>query len=520
MKKYLMAIDAGTGSVRSVIFDESFKQIAVAQREWTHPENPQYAGAIDFDINTNTALLLDTIQSVIQKSGIDPKNIAGISTTSMREGFVLYNQSGKEIWAVSNVDARASQEVFDLKAMAEDMEEQIYLASGQTFALGAIPRLLWVKNNLPDIYKETTALTMFNDWIIYKLTGILSLEPSNGSTTGMVNAKTRDWDPAIIQKCGLKDGMYPPIYESGTPVGTVSKEIAALTGISEECIISTGGGDVQMGCVGVGAIEEGSAALLGGSFWQLEYNTATPNISPDCKIRVNCHAVPGLWQQELIAFFPGLVMRWFRDAFCEAEKEKAKTMGIDPYDLMNEQAKEVPIGSHGVFCSFSSVMDYKGWKHPSPCFTNFGIDPSIYNKATFYRSILENAALVTLGHKKMVEELVGSFPRSITFASGASKSALWCQIVADTLGVEVRVPKVREATALGAAFCAALGAELIPDLQTAVSQYVEFEKIYTPNEENHQAYELIYQQWLKVSKAQMDLSDAGPLQHMWRAPGI
>ncbi|MEW9123721.1 MAG: autoinducer-2 kinase [Thermotaleaceae bacterium] len=520
MKKYVMAVDAGTGSVRSVIFDENFNQIAVAQQEWTHKEDPRYEGAIDFDVENNAKLMLDTIRQALQTSGIDGKDILAVSTTSMREAFVLYDEEGNEIWAVSNVDARASKEVFELKEISEDLEKEIYTISGQTFALGAIPRLLWVKNNLPHVYEKAKAITMLNDWIIYRLTGILSIEPSNASTTGILDANKRDWDMSILEKCGLKQDMYPPIYESGTPIGKITKEIAELTGLSENCTVVVGGGDVQMGCVGVGVVKSGQAALLGGSFWQLEYNTASPNIDEAGRVRVNCHAVPGIWQQELIAFYPGLVLRWFRDCFCQYEAEIAKKTGDSVYALLNKQAENVPVGSNGIFCSFSSIMDYKQWKHPSPCFTNFGIDPKKYSKAAFYRSILENAALVTLGHKKIIEDLMGRFPDAITFASGASNSSLWCQIVADVLGVSIKVPIIKEATALGAAFCASVGVGLLPSLEAAAEKYVHIETIYTPNKENHMLYEEIFYNWKKLSESQIKNSDNGFLQHMWKAPGI
>lgn len=520
MSKYLMAIDAGTGSIRSVIFDEKFNQISAASEEWTHKEDPRYEGAIDFDVVHNADLMRKTIRDVLEKTAIDPKDIIAISTSSMREGFVVYNEENEEIWAVSNVDARAIQEVYDLQALEAGIEEELYMRSGQTFALSAIPRLLWLKNNEPNIYQDAKYFNMFNDWLIYKLTGAMTIEASNGSTTGIINTETRDWDQLIIDKCGLKSDIYPVVHKSGATVGTISKEMAALTGLSENCIVAVGGGDVQIGCLGVGVVENNEVALLGGSFWQLLYNTSKPSISEDIKIRVNCHAATGLWQQELIAFYPGLVMRWFRDTFCRYEVEKAKVLNISPYDLLNEKAKDIPVGSNGVMCSFSSIMDYKKWKHPSPCFTNFGIDSEKYTLETFYRSILENAALVTLGHKKIIEETFGTFPEEITFASGASNSPLWCQIVADVLGVKVKVPKVKEATALGTAFCAGYAAGLLKNLNEDIIQYIKIEATYLPNQENHERYEKFFADWQQLSNAQAINSDSGFLNHMWKAPGV
>lgn len=520
MNKYLMALDAGTGSVRAVIFDLDGSQIAVDQREWTHLEDPRFPGSMDFDIEKNFSLTLSCIIGAIKKAGIDGRDIAALSTTSMREGIVLYDRNKKELWACANVDARAGKEVAQLIALSSGIEKEIYSVSGQTFALGALPRLLWVKNNLPELYEKVSAITMLNDWLVYRLTGELTVEPSNGSTTGMFSLKNRGWDIEIAKKCGLKEDIYPRVYESGVPVATVRKDIAEATGLSEKCLVVTGGGDAQLGCIGVGAVRPGQACLFGGSFWQLEYNVDKPKTDQDCRIRVNCHAVPGLWQYELIAFFPGLIVRWFRDAFCPLEKLLEQQSGIDAYYLLEKEAQNVPVGSNGMLCTFSDTMNYIAWKHAAPAFINFSIDAAKFNRAVFYRSILENAALVSLSHKMLVESITGDPIDGILFASGASKSSLWCSIVADTLGIPVSVPKTKEATALGAAILAGVGAGFYADLSDTAGRLCTIEKTYEPNLKNHQIYLELFNRWKLVYRNQLKLADEGYTQHMWKAPGL
>lgn len=520
MNKYLMAIDAGTGSVRAVIFDSGGNQISVEQREWTHLSDCRYPGSMDFDTATNFSLITDCIAGAIDKAGIRGDEIIALSTTSMREGIVLYDRDHRELWSCANVDARAAAEVEQLKALSPNLEQAVYGVSGQTFALGALPRILWVKNTLPDLYEKTTAVTMLNDWIVFRLTGILSVEPSNGCTTGMFDLKARSWDPEISKSCGLREDICPVVHESGTVIGTVTNRAALAAGLSSACLVVAGGGDAQLGCIGVGAVLPGQASLFGGSFWQLEFNTETPVFDPQCRVRINCHAVPGLWQYELIAFFPGLVMRWFRDAFCQLEKFMAAQTGIDAYTLLEQEARNVPPGSNGMQCIFSDVMNYGAWKHAAPAFINFSLDPEKFNKAVFYRAIMENAALVTLGHAKLIETITGVYPQEIIFASGASKSALWCTIVADVLGVPVKVPRVKEAAALGAAICAGYGAGIYPSIAEAGMRLAVIEKIYEPNPENHAAYAVQFDAWQALYKTQLDAADRQLTTHMWKAPGL
>jgi autoinducer 2 (AI-2) kinase len=421
-----MAIDAGTGSVRSVIFDTAGNQIGCVQKEWKHLEDPRFAGSMDFDWNVNWNLVCSCVRGVLAETGIDAKQIAAVSTTCMREGIVLYDYGGNEVWACANVDARAKDEVTQLKQIDPNLEKDIYLKSGQTFALGALPRLLWVKNKLPEIYKKTASVSMINDWIIFRLSGVMAVEPSNGSTTGFFDLKKRKIDIDIPRRCGLRDDIFPEVVECGNIVAKVSKKGEAESGLAEGTPLVAGGGDCQLGTIGVGVVEEGDTVVFGGSFWQYEFNVNDGKCSPKCDVRVNCHAVSDLWQYEAIAFFPGLVMRWFRDAFCTEEIRIAAQKNIDPYQILDEAALSVPAGSYALICTFSDVMNYINWKHASPSFINFELDADKFNKASFYRAIMENSCLVTLGHLKLVEEATGKSPEKIVFAGLNCRKQVFC----------------------------------------------------------------------------------------------
>ncbi len=323
-----------------------------------------------------------------------------------------------------------------------------------------------------------------------------------------------------MEKCGLKTNIFPQVYESGTVVGSVSEEAAAATGLASGTPVVAGGGDAQLGCIGVGLVSQGQGAVFGGSFWQFEYNTSVVKTDDKCRVRVNCHALPNLWQYEALAFYPGLIMRWYRDSFCQMEKQLAEETGRDPYDLMNQEAEKIPAGCYGMFCTFSDVMNYISWKHAAPTFTNFALDPEKFNRYTFYRAIMENSALVTRGNVELVASVTGEYPREIIFASGASKSPLWCQIVSDVLNIPVHVPKVKEATALGAAILAGKGVGIYTDIEETVRKVVKIEKTYQPNPENARVYAELYENWRQVYQKQLDLANQKLTRHMWSAPGV
>lgn len=520
MDKYLMAIDAGTGSVRVILFNTLGQELGVAQSEWTHKEDPRYPGSMDFDIVQNMNIIADLIKEIIAASNIDAKDIIALSTTSMREAIVLYDENGNELWACANVDSRSNNEVNNLYLMSDTLEANLYKVSGQTFSLGAIPRILWVKNNLPETYLQIKYVSMLNDWITYRLSGVISVEPSNGCTTGLFDLKQRVWDPDIANQVNLRNDIFPVVHESGTVIGNVTPEMSTLTGLSTNTLVIAGGGDAQLGCIGAGVINEGDAAVFGGSFWQYEYTTSRVQMDEECRVRINCHAVPNTWQYEAISFFPGLVMRWFRDGFCDLEKHIQSQTGESIYSQMEKRARNIPVGSYGMLCTFSDIMNYKAWKHAAPCFINFKLDSNKFNKASFYRAIMENAAFVTKGNIELVNSITNTAPESIVFAGGASKSELWCQIVCDVLNIPLKIPVIRESTALGAAICAGVGAKVYENFNDAFSKIITFEKIYHPDPKNNEVYEELFLKWKEVYKKQLELADSKLTDNMWIAPGL
>ncbi len=517
--EFLLALDAGTGSIRAVLFDRDGRQVGVSQEEWTHLTDPRHPGSMDFDYRENWGKVVHCIKEVISKTGVPPSSIKALSATSMREGLVLYDGDGQEIWACANVDARAGEEVCLLKKMNAELENEIYNISGQTYALGAIPRLLWLKKHEPDIYEATKSMTMINDWILFKLSGILQVDPSNGCTTGMFDLEQRAWEAKIAEKCGVKADIFPDVNEAGKVIGKLTEEASALTGLTAGTLVVSGGGDAQMASVGVGAIEPQQTVVSGGSFWQQEVNVGKPLVDNAGRIRVNCHAVEGLWQLEAIAFFPGLVMRWFRDAFCEQEKAEADESGRDAYEILEEKAKSVPVGANGILPIFSDTMNYSAWRHAAPSFLNLSLDPEKSGKAAIFKSLQENAALITYGNLKLMEEATGFYPQEVIFVGGASKGRLWSQTLADVLGVAVKVPVVKESAALGTAVYAGIGAGLYASVKEATGKVVQWENTFVPEMKNHQQYLKIYETWRKVYAAQLKLADRGVTAHMWKAPG-
>lgn len=296
-KYYLMALDAGTGSIRAVIFDLEGNQIAVGQAEWRHLAVPDVPGSMEFDLNKNWQLACECMRQALHNAGIAPEYIAAVSACSMREGIVLYNNEGTPIWACANVDARAAREVSELKELHNNtFENEVYRATGQTLALSAIPRLLWLAHHRSDIYRQASTITMISDWLAYMLSGELAVDPSNAGTTGLLDLTTRDWKPALLDMAGLRADILSPVKETGTLLGVVSSQAAELCGLKAGTPVVVGGGDVQLGCLGLGVVRPAQTAVLGGTFWQQVVNQACSELTRRVgkTSTVNLHKSSGL----------------------------------------------------------------------------------------------------------------------------------------------------------------------------------------------------------------------------------
>jgi autoinducer 2 (AI-2) kinase len=515
---HLLAIDLGTGSCRAVIFATDGRQVAIGQREWSHAALPGYPGSQVFDTARNWRLICDCVREALASGGLTASEIGAVSATSMREGMVLYDAAGHEIWACPNVDSRAVDEAAEL--VSSGQARRIFEIGGDWVPITSPARFRWIRNHQPEVFAAIAHVGMLSDWVLFRLTGRYVTDPSAGSSSDLFDLRARSWSPEILEMVGLPSSIMPEVLDPGHVVGTLHDRAAEETGLAAGTPVVVGGADTQLGLVGIGVVGGERLTLVGGSFWQLTVVTDTPLIDPQARVRSLCHAVPGHWMTEGIGFYCGIALRWFRDAFCEQESAEAARRGVDPYVVMEEAAAGVPPGSNGVTAIFSNVMNVKRWVQASPSFLQFDVDqPAASNRAACIRALEEQAAYASRGHLAIIRELTGRSYDEVVLTGGAAKGTLWPQIVADVLGLAVRLPAVKESTALGAAIYAGIGSGAYANLDEAIAQLVRFERSVEPNAAAAEAYDAHFARWSELYGRMLDLSEAGLLRPMWWPAG-
>lgn len=452
----VLAIDAGTGSARALAFDLDGRIVASAAREWTHPAVPGHPGGTTFDTAGGWLAISSAIREVV--TALAGREVLAVAASSMREGFVLYDEAGAEIWACPNTDGRARVQAEQL--VAEGIADRIYAIGGDWVSITAPARMRWLAAEAPEILDAARHLGMLSDWVTYRLTGEFTTDPTCGSSSALFDLSARTWSTELALLVGLDPSILPPVLECGTVAGLVTPAASAATGLPMGTPVTVGGGDTQLALHGIGAVG-GTPTVVGGTFWQTTAITDTAIIDPQRRLRTLCHVDENSWMLEGIGFLSGLAMRWFRDAFCPDAKETAAREGVSSFDVMEHWASNVPAGSNGLVAVMANSMHADAWHHAAPALVGFDInDPERFNRGTSVRAIEEAAAFVAREHLTVLDELTGGQATAsgrLVFTGGSSAGALWPQIMAGVTGLDVVISRVAEATSYGAARLAAAG---------------------------------------------------------------
>lgn len=506
MTSVFLSVDAGTGSARTLAFDMDGSLVASASKEWTHHALPNHPGGTVFDTDAGWRAIASTLSEVV--AALRGREVAAVAVSSMREGFVLFDGHGTELWACPNTDGRARFEAEQL--VEEGVADEIYRIGGDWVSITAPARLRWIARHNPEILERTRHFGMLSDWVINRLTGQFVTEPTCGSSSAMFDLQAREWSPHLASAVGIDASILPTVVPCGERVGAVTPIAAAATGLKVGTPVVAGGADTQLALYGIDA-GEGVPTIVAGTFWQTTALTSKPLIDPKRRLRTLCHVENGMWMTEGIGFLSGLAMRWFRDAMCADAVAATRKGSISAYALMEEWASDVPPGCNGLVAAISNVMQADAWHHAAPSFVGFDInDPVSFSRGAFIRAIEEAAAFVVDSHLKILAELtdgkaVGG--GAVTFTGGSSAGTLWPRIIAGVTGLETRVSTAPEATSYGAARLAARG------VGAALPPMSAPEHVVQADPAEHAIYRAASERWHRIYRGVQAISplDLSPL---------
>lgn len=504
MGPQILGIDIGTTSLKTAVYDHSGQKLASAVVEYTllTPQN----GFVE----APCSIYLESIQACLQQmasSGkIQLESIGIIGFSVQGETLVLLDEHGKPLRnAIVWMDNRASKEAQQLREQFGD--EQCYQVTGQVSFEGCWPaaKLLWIRNHEPAVFAKIRHVLLLEDYILYQLTGRFVSEGSLLTSTEYWDIRTRDYWPEMLAFLGIDRAVLPEILESGALVGTLLPDVARQLNLSPQTQVATGCLDQAAGAIGVGNIYPGIFSENIGAALAICIPTASCTYDPHRQMPVHYFALPGTYMMHTFTT-GGMCLRWFRDAFCQIERDAQALTGLDAYALMDQEAASVPAGAEGLI----TLPHLQGAMAPDTNLDAKGVFFGAtlrHRKAHFIRSIMESLGYL-IRRNLEASAAMGLEIQQIRTMGGGSKSDIWNQIKADITGRPLHVTYSAQDTAcLGAAILAGKAAGVFPSVSSAVDAMVHIRKTYQPNPANRAVYETQYQKFKHLFEALTPLFD-------------
>lgn len=484
-----IGVDCGTQGTKVIVVDSQQKKV-LSVGYASHDIITNTEGRREQRIQWWTEAFTQAFQQAIKNAKITPQLIKGIGISGQQHGLVMLDENDQPL--------HSAKLWCDTETYAEN-DEFIRLLGGEQQAftqLGILPqtgytasKILWFKKHYPTQYQKIAKIMLPHDYLNYWLTGNFYTEYGDASGTGYFDVLHRQWHLSTFQLLAPElspQTVLPPLKSAQQNVGKVRSTIAKLLNLSENVIVSSGGGDNMMGAIGTGNIEQGVITMSLGTSGTLYAYTDNPLKDLPLEIANFCSSTNG-WLPLVC------VMN-----MTSANKSLMNILNIDVSDF-NRLIQQSPIGAEGI-----TILPFFNGERvpilPQAKASILGLDTANFNQANLCRAMME-ATSFTLRYGLDLFRQAGLPALQIRLIGGGSKSAIWRQMIADIMNTEVVCLKEEESAALGGAI-QAMWANNVGDLSTLCQTFVQIDEqsIVQPNAQNAVAYEKVYQQYLTTLK--------------------
>ena len=497
---YLIGVDLGTSGTKTVLFDESGTPVASQTIEYPlyQPQN----GWAEQDPHDWWNAAAGSMKAVIAKSGVNPKDIKGIGISGQMHGLVMLDKAGNVlrksiIWC----DQRTAKECEEITGRV-GANRLIEITANPALTGFTASKILWVRNNEPEIYAKCAHILLPKDYVRYMLTGEFATEVSDASGMQLLDVPGRCWSDEVLSKLGIDKALLAKVYESPEVTGTVTAQAAELCGVAAGTPVVGGAGDNAAAAVGTGTVEDGIAFTTIGTSGVVFAHTSKVSIDPKGRVHTFCCAVPGAWHVMGVTQAAGLSLKWFRDNFCSPEMATAAGMGKDPYYLMDKQAERIPIGADRLLYLPYLMGERTPHLDPDCRGVFFGLS-AMHTRQHLLRAVMEG---VVYSQRDSVEVLrgVGVKINDMLACGGGGSSPLWRQMLADVYNCPVKTVVSKEGPALGVAILAGVGTGVYKNVVEGCHAVIRTNPPQNPVPENSAKYEKYYQMYTQLYPALKD----------------
>ncbi len=489
MESLILTFDIGTTGNKCTLFDE--KGTTLYAKTVSYDTIYPKAGWAEQNPEDFWKSVVAGTRALLEVSGVYPAAIAAVGLSGHMNGCIPVDAEGQVLYNdILHSDSRSAGECAEVLKVIDHMA--YYSITGSRLdSHYTFPKILWFKNNYPELYKKTASFLGSKDYIAYRLTNNLGItDYSDASMTGMLDVKTKRWSEELLGEVGLDAGKLPLLRKSYDIAGYITSEAASVLGLKQGTPVAVGGGDAACATKGAGVMERLQAYnYIGSSSWISILNDK-PIIDESARIfnfydldGENCN-ICGTVQCATISY------DWVLNNIARYEVEECKKNGRNVFDYMDGLAEKVSIGSNGVqFLPYLMGERSPIWdENTKGGFIGF----TLYNKREdLFRATYEGIAYALRSVLDVYEEN-GLSPDRLTLIGGGAKSLLWNEIMCNVYRKKIMVRKhPREATSLGAAIAAGVGVGIFPDFKSAAAA-IEYERMYEPEAAKVSEYKKFY----------------------------
>ena len=436
-----------------------------------------------------TAVCAST-QTLLRQAGVRGDEIAAITFSGQMMGCAPLDADAKPIRpAIIWADQRAVEQEAWLSERISP--EDVYRITGHRLSASySLCKILWIRDNQPDIYASTHRFMHAKDAIVARLTGNFATEPTDASGMNLYDLEAGTWSERIIEAAELDPAKLPELRQSIDVVGYVLSQVAPEIGVVPGTPVVIGGGDGMCAAVGAGVVREGTAYNYVGSSSWIALATKQPIFDPDYRTFTWAHLVPGMFSPCGTMQMAGGSYQWARDQLCSIEQQAAQSLGISPYELMNISAEKSPPGANGlIFLPYLLGERSPRW-NPRARGAFVGLTVR-HTRADMVRAVLEG---ITMNLRVILDAFTtqGAQISDMRVIGGGARGRFWNQMMADIYGIPVhRLAILQEATSMGAAVAGGVGVGLYPDFSMSETMN-EIAETFEPNPQSQSVYEQVY----------------------------
>lgn len=481
--QYMIGMDIGTTSTKAVLYDQNGQIYAQANEGYELYRDA--TGMAEEDPAEILTASITTLATVVRTIDFTQNELKGISFSSANQSLLVLDQNHQPLtrlltWA----DTRAAKYAEQIKNSARG--QALYEKTGTPHhPMTLLAKISWLKAKKPALYARAAYYCGIKEYILYQLCGIWQMDISIASCTGLFNIFTQEWDPEALKLAGVNIKQLPPVVDAYAQFSGLKPEYVQQTGCPNDTTFVQGAFDGALSNLGVGALDEKTAAVTIGTSGAVRVMTDHPVTDPQG--RLFCYALD---RQRFVVGGPvnngGVVFRWARDNLFDSEKSTAELLHQDSYDLVTKIADQVPAGANGlIFHPFLGGERAPLWNADARG-SFFGLT-QLHNRMHMARAVLEGIVYNLNSVLLALEEVVGK-SQTILATGGFARSQFWCQLLADIFGRPVTIPQAFESSCLGAAVVGLKAVGLVQDFKV-VTDLVGSTAVYQPNTANHAVYQ-------------------------------